>query len=239
MDLGIQKRVALVTGGLRGIGLGIVNRLSEEGCTVATCDIQADEESVLPGDVWFAECDVSDQSACRDLVNAIEDDLGPVEILVNNVGIQTTDSVADQPLAEWEQSLRVNLTSAFILSQMTVPSMKRRGWGRVVNISSMAGKVGGLTVSPAYSASKAGMLGLTKSVARFAAPEATSNAVAPAFIQTGMTTEETAREFAAKLPVGRTGTVEEVAAAVAYLASDVAGYITGEVLDLNGGHLMD
>ncbi|HCU38227.1 MAG TPA: 3-oxoacyl-ACP reductase, partial [Armatimonadetes bacterium] len=159
--------------------------------------------------------------------------------LVNNAGIQSVLKLHEATVEDWERVFSVNLTGAFILCRLLVPEMKQRGWGRVVNISSMAGKVGGLTVSASYAASKAGMFGLTKSVARAGVPQVTSNALAPAFIATQMTNPEMTAQFSSQIPVGRLGTPEEVAAAAAFLASDLAGYITGEVFDLNGGMLMD
>ncbi len=239
MDLGIINKVALVTGGARGIGLAIAERLVEEGCQVVAADIDEHAGHNLPSEVSFAVCDVSDESECEELLNAVADQIGPVDILVNNAGIQSVLSLEEATLEDWERVIRINLTSAFMLSKLVVPEMKRRGWGRVINIASMAGKVGGLTVSASYATSKAGMMGLTKSVARAGAPEVTSNAVCPAFIATPMTDPEMEAEYARQIPVGRIGRPEEIAAAVAFLASDLAAYITGEVFDLNGGLLMD
>ncbi len=239
MDLGISSKVALVTGGVRGIGLAIVRRFLEEGCRVAACDIDEDAACALPAQALFIQCDVSDEAQCRDMLEQIAARLGSVDILVNNAGIQSTVTLEEATMEDWERVLRINLTSAFILSKLVVPGMKARGWGRVINIASMAGKVGGLTVSASYATSKAGMMGLAKSIARAGAPEVTSNALAPAFIITGMTNSVTEAEYSRQIPVRRLGTPDEVAAAAAFLASDLAGYITGEVFDLNGGLLMD
>ncbi len=239
MDLGISNKVALVTGGVRGIGLAIVERLLAEGCQVVAADIDEAAGAALPAQVAFALCDVSDESECEELLSALDDEIGAPDILVNNAGVQSVVPLAEATLEDWERVLRINLTSAFMLSKLVVPTMKRRGWGRVVNIASMAGKVGGLTVSASYATSKAGMIGLTKSVARAGAPQVTSNAVCPAFIATTMTNPAMEAEYVRQIPVGRLGKPEEIAAAVAFLASDMAGYVTGEVFDLNGGMLMD
>ncbi len=239
MDLGIAGKVALVTGGARGIGLAIAQRLHLEGCRVAVCDIDADARLGLPEGIAFTRCDISSETECSAMIARLEQAVGPIDILVNNAGIQSVLKLHEATVEDFERVLAVNLTGAFVLCRLLVPEMKERGWGRVVNISSMAGKVGGLTVSAAYAASKAGMLGLTKSVARAGAPEVTSNALAPAFIATQMTEAGTVAEYSSKIPVGRLGTPEEVAAATAFLASGLAGYITGEVFDLNGGMLMD
>ena len=239
MDLGIKDRVALVTGGARGIGHAIAQRLAEEGCVVAVADINEAGLAALPSEWLGLTCDVTSQAQLEEMLAAVREELGGIDILINNAGICRPMTVAEATLENWEQALRVNLTSAFMLCRLVLPEMNRRGWGRIVNVSSMAGKLGGLTSGVSYTAAKAGMLGLTKSVAREATGQVTSNAVAPAFIATDMVSSEVAEEYADKIPVGRLGTVEEVAAAVAFLASDLAGYITGEVLDINGGMLMD
>ncbi len=239
MDLGIRNRVALVTGGVRGIGLAIVHRLLEEGCHVAVCDIDAEAAEALPQGVFFTTCDVGEETECENMIARVTGQVGPVDILINNAGIQSVVSLDEATLEDWERVMRINLTAAFTLSKLVVPGMKERGWGRIVNVASMAGKVGGLTVSASYATSKAGMMGLTKSIARSGAPEVTSNAVAPAFIRTAMTEPETEAEYAPQIPVRRLGTPEDVAAAVAFLASELAGFVTGEVFDINGGLLMD
>ena len=238
MHLGIEDRVALVTGGGRGIGRAIAGRLSEEGCRVAVGDIDAATLAELPSGILGLTCDVTSPAQLDDLVASVRQEWGPVDILVNNAGICIAEDLGETGVEHWERTMQVNLTSAFLLCKLTLPEMKSRGWGRIVNISSMAAKIGGLTSGVAYTAAKAGMLGLTKSVAREAAPEVTSNAIAPAFIDTEMTPEVRER-YVDKIPVGRLGMAEEVAAAVAFLASASASFITGEVLDINGGLLMD
>ncbi len=239
MDLGIKDKVALVTGGARGIGRAIAQRLADEGCRVAVADIDEAALADLPPDWRGVACDVTSQEQLEDMVLAISKEFGTVDILVNNAGIVSSDRLAETTVESWERIFRVNLTSAFTLCKLLLPAMKQQGWGRIVIVASMAGKVGGLTVSAAYSASKAGLISLTKSVAREGAPEVTSNAVAPAFIDTDMTPREIAHTMIKDIPVGRLGTAEEVAAAVAFLASDLAGFITGEIVDINGGLLMD
>jgi len=239
MDLGIAGKVALITGGARGIGLAIARRLADEGCRIAVADLDGEALAGLPGEWLGVQCDVTDEAQVAELIATVERELGPVNILVNNAGICISQPVAETTLENWEKALRVNLTSAFMLSRLVLGGMNERGWGRIINIASMAGKLGGLTSGIAYTASKAGMMGMTKSLAREAAPGVTSNALAPAFIRTAMTSAEVEEQYSKVIPVGRIGEAEEVAAAVAFLASAHAGYITGETLDINGGMLMD
>lgn len=239
MDLRIAGKVAIVTGAAGGIGTAIVERLLAEECRVAAFDLNEQALQELPDEALPVVADVTSEESLQAAVDQVRGTLGPVDILVNNAGVQSSERLPDMTPEHWEQVLRVNLTGAFLLSRLVLRDMKQRGWGRIINMASMAGKAGGLTTGAAYTASKAGLIGLTKSLARDGAPKVTSNALAPAFIETGMTDPAIRAELQEKIPVGRLGTPEEVAAAVAFLASEWAAYITGEVLDVNGGVLMD
>ena len=239
MELGISGKVALVTGGARGIGLSIAETLAAEDCRVAVADIDETALANLPPAWLKLSCDASNQQQLEEMIQTAIKTLDRVDILVNNVGIVSPDQLAETTVESWEQIFRINLTSAFVLCKLLLPQMKAQGWGRIVNVASMAGKVGGLTVSAAYSASKAGLICLTKSVAREGAPEVTANAVAPAYIDTGMIPQDVGVSVVKQIPIGRMGTTEEVGVTVAFLASDRVGFITGEIVDINGGLLMD
>jgi NAD(P)-dependent dehydrogenase (short-subunit alcohol dehydrogenase family) len=244
MDLGLRGKVALVTGGASGIGRAVALSLAREGAAVAVGDIDADAAAVVAeeagGRCLAVTLDVAQEASCEAAVEQVTRVLGPVDILVNNAGICPFHTLAEITGDEWDRVLQVNLKGAFTLSQALLPGMMARGWGRIVNVSSMAGKVGGLAAGAHYSASKAGLICLTKSLARTGAGRGvTANAVAPAFIRTPLFTEEELAQRATQIPVGRPGEPEEVADAVAFLASERAGYITGATLDLNGGLLMD
>jgi len=239
MELGIGGRVALVTGAAQGLGRAIALRLLDEGCSVAALDVHPCGLANLPEMVLPVIADVTVEDELEIAVGQVTEAFGGVDILVNNAGVQNSERIPELTTATFERVLKVNLTGAFSLSRLLLPQMKERGWGRIINMGSMAGKAGGLTTGAAYTASKAGLMGLTKSLAREGAPRVTANALAPAFIETEMTDPNIRADLAAKVPVGRLGTPAEVAAAVAFLASDLAGYITGEIMDVNGGFHMD
>jgi NAD(P)-dependent dehydrogenase (short-subunit alcohol dehydrogenase family) len=247
MDLGLRGKVALVTGGASGIGAAVARTLAREGVTVAIGDICDAAAAVVAAEIaqgggrgLAVPLDVGREASCLAAVEQVTGELGPVDILINNAGICPCHALAEIAGEEWDQVLRVNLKGAFVLSQAVLPGMLARGWGRIVNVASMAGKVGGLAVGAHYSASKAGLICLAKSLAKAGASQGvTANAVAPAFIRTSLFTAEALARYAAQIPVGRPGEPEEVAHAVAFLASEQAGFITGATLDLNGGLLMD
>jgi 3-oxoacyl-[acyl-carrier protein] reductase len=160
--------------------------------------------------------------------------------LVNNAGIASFAAVLEVTPDEWDRVLAVNLRSVLLMSQTVFPFMKRQGGGVIINMASMAGKVGGVRIGAAYSASKAGIICLTKSLAQAGAPHRIRvNALAPAFIESAMMPAERRADFVPLIPLGRMGQPEDVAAAVLYLVSERASFVTGEVLDLNGGALMD
>ena len=235
---------ALVTGASRGLGAAIAARLAEEGAFVfGTATTAAGAEAIgkqLGAKGRGLQLEVSDAEAIQATVKAIADDKGPITLLINNAGI-VSDALAprlsDQ---DWNRVIDVNLTAAFRLSRACLRGMFRERRGRIVNISSVIASLGNAGQS-AYAASKAGLEGLTRSLAReVASREITVNAVAPGFIETDMTaglSEEQRQQIAVNIPLGRLGVPADVAAAVAFLCSDEACWITGQTLHVNGGML--
>jgi NAD(P)-dependent dehydrogenase (short-subunit alcohol dehydrogenase family) len=235
---GLESKVALVTGAAQGIGRQICLTLVEQGCTVVGADVSpVDIDGVTPVDL-----DVSDEGAIATAVTRIEDEIGAIDLLVLNAGVLSKASLADTTTEEWERQLRVNLTGPFLLSRQVVPGMAVRGFGRVVLLGSSAGITGAGAAPPplpGYAASKAGAMALIKSIAgEYAAAGVTANALAPTLIDTGMLGTLDA-DYRSSIPVGRYGTPAEVAALVAFLCSSHAAYITGEIVDINGGFLID
>jgi acetoacetyl-CoA reductase len=239
-----MARVAFVTGGTRGIGRAIVQRLKADGLKVAagysgntaaaaTCSRELDV-MVVKGNVGLFE-------DCQRAISQVEAQLGPVDVLVNNAGI-TRDTVFHRMSPEqWGEVVRVNMDSLFNMTRQVIEGMRERGWGRIVNISSMNGQKGQIGQSN-YSAAKAGMLGFTKALALENAKKGvTVNAIAPGYIDTEMVQavpEKMLQAIIDQIPVGRLGRGEEIADVVSFLAGERAGYVTRATLTINGGQFM-
>jgi NAD(P)-dependent dehydrogenase (short-subunit alcohol dehydrogenase family) len=231
---GIEGRVAFVTGGGRGIGRAIAEGLRDEGARVADGDLSAPEIDGVLG----VELDVTSPESVDAAFSRVEQELGPVELLVLNAGIFIVEPFEATTLESWRRAMDVNLTGAFLCARRALPAMRSAGFGRLVTIGSSAGKTGGKRHAAAYGASKAGVMVMTKALAsEYAEHGITANALAPALIDTEMNAG--LPDLTSMIPVGRMGTVEEVAATVVFLCSTQAAFITGEVVDVNGGFLID
>ena len=234
---GIEGRVAFVTGGGQGIGRCIAETLRDLGARVAVGDLQA---PTIEG-VLGVECDVTDEHGVDASFAAVEKNIGLVDMLVLNAGVLSVTPLEETSPESWRQIIEVNLTGAFLCARRALPNMRARRYGRVVAIGSTGGKTGGAggagTIA-AYAASKAGLMALAKSIAvEYASLGVTSNALAPAFIDTEMIQGLTG--VTEKVPIGRLGTPQEVADMVAFLCSEHAAFVTGEVIDVNGGFFID
>jgi len=242
----LDGHVALVTGASRGIGRAIALELARAGAAVCLVARNQDllhevRETIQAsgGCASVLRADLADTVAAAATVDACRTTLGPVDVLVNNAGVSTREPLERLSDEEWRRVFQVNLDAAFALCRQSVPEMQRGGWGRIVNIASISGQTGGVRGSVAYASSKGALIAFTKALARDAGPFGiTVNAVAPGQIETDMgarLTPDQRHELVAQIPVGRLGTPEEVAAAVRFLVSHEAGYITGATLDVNGG----
>ncbi len=236
----LENRVALVTGASRGIGKAVAIALAGAGANVA---VNYRKEQTAAEDVCAtisalgrraipARADVSLSSEVEILVATVERELGPAEILVNNAGISQIKPFSDLTEADWDELIRVNLKSAFLMTQRVLPGMRARHWGRIINLSSVAAQTGG-AIGPHYAASKAGLIGLTHSYAALLAKEGiTSNAIAPALIETDMTTSNP-NASPARLPVGYFGSPDEIGRIAVLLAE--SDFLTGQTISPNGG----
>jgi 3-oxoacyl-[acyl-carrier protein] reductase len=244
----LQGRVAVVTGAGGTMGRAVVQALRSEGCRIAMVDLNVASMQPLVAQYGNAvlplACDIADETAVRLAHRQVVEHFGPVDILVNNAGVLSNNKIEATSAAEWRRVMGANLDGALFWSQCVVPAMKAQRFGRIVNTSSLAAKTGGLTAGTAYSVSKGAMSALTFSLAReLASFGVTANAIAPAYVKTPMVTEQLTeaqrQALIAQIPVGRFCEPEEFAHAVRFLVSPLSGFITGEVLDVNGGLLMD
>lgn len=241
----LSNKTALVTGATGGIGEAIAKTLHAQGATVAisgTRQEKLEEVAAKLGDrVHVTPCNLSDRTEVAALAGKAEEAMGKLDILVNNAGITKDNLFMRMKDEEWDDVIAVNLTATFTLMRSALRGMMRNRYGRIVNISSISGIIGN-PGQPNYAASKAGMIGMSKSLAREVAPRGiTVNCIAPGFIQTPMTNELNEKQveaIAAAIPSGTFGEPEDIASAVLYLSSDEAKYMTGQTLHINGGMVM-
>jgi acetoacetyl-CoA reductase len=244
----MSKRVAMVTGGVGGLGTEICKALAQAGRTVIAVDLDSQQERVATfrqevdgHDIHFAAADVADYESCGALVRDVESRHGSLDILVNNAGITRDSTLRKMDRAQWDAVLDVNLGSAFNLCGHAVAGMQARGFGRVVNISSVSGQTGNFGQSN-YAAAKAGLHGFTMSLALEVATKGiTVNSISPGYIETAMTgamPAEVLAKITAAIPIGRMGKPNDIARTVAFLTDDAAGYITGANVPVNGGLFM-
>lgn len=244
----LSGRTALVTGASQGIGEAIARQLATQGArlvlaarSVEKLENLAEELATGGAEAHALELDLAVAEEVSDRLQALPDDFSEIDILVNNAGITADNLFVRMKLEDWDRVIRVNLTGAFAMTRAVSRGMMRRRWGRIVSISSVVGLMGNAGQAN-YAAAKAGLVGFSKSLAREIAPRnVTVNVVAPGFIETAMTDqipEKSRQELLGAIPLQRLGSVEDIAAAVGFLASERAGYITGHVLNVSGGLYM-
>ncbi len=244
----LEGKCALVTGAAGVLGAAVSAALVESGLKVVMLDVAADRlQEVAIGLGPAAQplaLDIADAQAVAEACDRIRAEQGEIDVLVNNAGILSNNKAAETEPEEWRRVMSVNLDGAFYLSREWLPAMKAKGWGRIVNICSLASKTGGLTAGTAYTTSKGGLTALTLSLAReSAASGVTVNGIAPAYIRTPMVTDQLTeaqrQKLLSEIPVGRFCEAEEVAHVVQFLVSPLCGFVTGEIIDINGGLHMD
>jgi 3-oxoacyl-[acyl-carrier protein] reductase len=244
----LTGRVALVTGASQGIGRAVAVRLAQEGAHVALAARNAEKLAGVAAEIAAAggiteafTLDIASEDSIKACARAVLTRFGKLEILVNNAGITRDVLALRMKRADWDDVLLTNLTGAFLMTQACISPMLKAKWGRIINVSSVVGEAGQAGQAN-YAASKAGLLGLTKSLAQELGSRAiTVNAVAPGYIETAMTailSEDQRVAMTSRVPLQRAGTGEDIAGAIAFLASDDAAYITGHTLDVNGGMYM-
>ena len=243
-----DRKTALVTGAAGTMGRAVVEMFLRDGHRVALVDVNekalSQLSSELPGETYASVFDISDPNAVESNMEKIAGEFGDIEILVNNAGILSNNKAMETKPEEWNRVLSINLSGAFYLSQAVLPTMRQKQWGRIINTTSYAAKSGGVTAGTAYSVSKAALIGLTFSLAAETTGDGiTVNGIAPAYINTPMVTEQLTeqqrKEVLEKIPVHRFCEPEEFAHVVQFLASPLSGFITGEIVDQNGGFHFD
>jgi len=243
-----DQRVAFVTGASRGIGRACAIALSSAGFRVALAARAVDKLEELAAElraqgreVFVTPLDLASADSIKDAFKRTTAEFGPIAVLVNNAGITKDGLAMRMSRDDWDAVIQTNLTGAFLCCQAVMPAMLKARWGRIINVSSVVGQMGNAGQAN-YVASKAGLIGLTKALAReIASRTVTVNAVAPGFIETDMTGvlgDDVKKKLLEAIPLGRMGSADDIAAAVAFLASDAAVYITGHVLDVDGGMYM-
>jgi len=241
----LKDKVAVVTGSAQGLGKAIVTDMVKEGAKVVIVDVNEegalavmDEIKEMGGEAIVVKCDVTDRIQVEALVQATIDAFGKVDILVNNAGVIRDSTLKKMSDEQWDTVITVNLKSVFLCTQAFSGYMTDQGWGRIINLSSIAGTAGNFGQTN-YSATKAGIIGITKTLAKeLGRKGVTVNAIAPGFMNTEMTKsipEEVVQRMLKNIPIGRMGEPSEVAAAAVYLSSNEAGFINGVTLNINGG----
>jgi 3-oxoacyl-[acyl-carrier protein] reductase len=248
MGHGLSGRVALVTGGGVGIGRACVLALAAEGATVAihyntSADGASEALDAISGTGMTLQADLTDEAQASSSVDRVVSQLGRLDVVVNNAGSPLArSSLADCPASLWHAAFAVNVTSAFYVTRRAIPHLKTSGKGSIVNVLSLSVQTGGAGGAGPYAAAKGALEVMTRTLARELAPEVRANAVMPGVIETRhhevFSTPQRMDEYRKQTPLGRNGTAEEVASAVAFLASDAASFITGAVLDVNGGRYL-